>query len=51
MFVVALSLAAVPAIAQTVSPGDPYAGDPVGIVAAPCPAHPSPTDGAGWEAW
>ena len=51
LFVVALSLAAVPAIAQTVSPGDPYAGDPVGIVADPCPAHPAPTDGAGWEAW
>lgn len=46
-----LSLVALPAGAQTNVPGDPYAGDTVGIVAAPCPTHPSPTDGAGWEAW
>ena len=38
-------------IAQTVVPGDPYAADPVGIVADPCPAHPKPADGAGWDAW
>ena len=49
--IAALSLVALPATAQTNVPGDPYAGDPVGIVAAPCPTHPSPTDGAGWETW
>jgi lysophospholipase L1-like esterase len=38
-------------IAQTVVPGDPYAADPVGIVADPCPPHPKPADGAGWDAW
>ncbi|WP_380779042.1 SGNH/GDSL hydrolase family protein [Sphingomonas sp. R86520] len=37
--------------AQTSVPGDPFAGDPVGIVADPCPAHPNPTDGAGWDRW
>ncbi len=49
--IAALSLVALPATAQTNVPGDPYAGDPVGIVPAPCPTHPSPTDGAGWETW
>jgi lysophospholipase L1-like esterase len=44
-------LAAQGAIAQTSVPGDPYAGDPVGIVADPCPTHPNPTDGAGWDRW
>ncbi len=49
----ALSLAAVtgPAFAQTDVPGDPYAHDPVGIVADPCPSHPMPSDGAGWQVW
>ncbi|GHH09842.1 hypothetical protein GCM10008023_06990 [Sphingomonas glacialis] len=37
--------------AQTNVPGDPYAGDPVGIVAQPCRQHPRPTDGAGWQVW
>ncbi|HXH15967.1 MAG TPA: SGNH/GDSL hydrolase family protein [Sphingomonas sp.] len=37
--------------AQTNVPGDPYAGDPVGIVAAPCPPHPKPADGEGWQMW
>lgn len=37
--------------AETRVPGDPYADDPVGIVADPCPQHPQPTDGAGWQAW
>ena len=36
--------------AETRVPGDPYADDPVGIVANPCPSHPQPTDGAGWLA-
>ncbi len=39
------------ASAQTSVPGDPYAGDPVGIVADPCPAHPKPADKAGWQMW
>lgn len=37
--------------AQTVVKDDPYAADPVGIVADPCPSHPKPADGAGWERW
>ncbi|MCI4591869.1 SGNH/GDSL hydrolase family protein [Sphingobium sp. BYY-5] len=44
----ALALAT-PALAETKVPGDPYADDPVGIVADPCPVHPKPTDGAGWQ--
>ncbi len=39
------------ASAQTSVPGDPYVGDPVGIVADPCPAHPKPADKAGWQMW
>ncbi|MBB5712271.1 SGNH/GDSL hydrolase family protein [Sphingomonas xinjiangensis] len=35
-----LSLGATPVAAQTLVPGDPYADDPVGIVADPCPRHP-----------
>jgi lysophospholipase L1-like esterase len=42
---------AAPAAAQTKIPGDPYAGDPVGIVADPCPSHPMPKDGEGWQMW
>ncbi len=30
---------------------DPYAGDPTGIVADPCPVHPKPRDGAEWQRW
>ena len=45
-----LALAAGPVAAQVSVPGDPHAADPVGIVADPCPVHPQPTDGAGWEA-
>jgi lysophospholipase L1-like esterase len=37
--------------AQTNVPGDAYASDPVGIVADPCPQHPNPSDGPGWERW
>jgi lysophospholipase L1-like esterase len=37
--------------AQTSVPGDPYAGDAVGIAADPCPLHSNPSDGAGWERW
>lgn len=44
----ALGLAA-PAAAQTRVDGDPYAGDPSGIVADPCPAHPAPADGDAWR--
>ncbi len=40
-----------PGIAQTRIADDPYTGDPVGIVADPCPIHLRPTDGAGWEQW
>jgi lysophospholipase L1-like esterase len=40
-----------PAEAQTLVPGDPYAKDPVGIVADPCPAHPSPASGQDWQMW
>jgi lysophospholipase L1-like esterase len=36
-----LGLASVTAQAQTIVPGDPYAGDPVGIVSDPCVAHPA----------
>ena len=39
------------AVAQTSAPGDPYASDPVGIVADPCPTHPKPANGTEWEAW
>ncbi|MEG3178449.1 SGNH/GDSL hydrolase family protein [Sphingomonas sp. RB3P16] len=38
------------ASAQTPATSDPYASDPVGIVAAPCPSHPDPTDAASWQA-
>ncbi len=37
--------------AETKIPGDPYADDPVGIMADPCPAHPQPSDKAGWKMW
>lgn len=42
-------LAAVASAAQAQSnvPDDPYASDPVGIVADPCPQHPRPSDGPG----
>ncbi|MFA6218461.1 MAG: SGNH/GDSL hydrolase family protein [Erythrobacter sp.] len=39
------------ATAQTTVPGDPYAADPVGIVADPCPQHAEPADAAGWQIW
>ncbi len=48
--VTAMTLATV-AQAQTNVPGDPYASDPVGIVADPCPTHPKPADGQGWQMW
>jgi lysophospholipase L1-like esterase len=54
LFVPALAalaaLCAVPAAAQTAAPADPYANDPTGIVADPCPPHPAP-QGADWDAW
>lgn len=37
--------------AQTNVPGDPHASDPVGIVAAPCPAHPAPATPQEWQMW
>ncbi|MGF7153631.1 lysophospholipase L1-like esterase [Novosphingobium gossypii] len=40
-----------PALAETTVPGDPHAGDPVGIVADPCPVHPRPGDEAAWKMW
>lgn len=42
--------AATSAAAQTTIPGDPYADDPAGIVADPCPRHPVP-QGAEWQMW
>jgi lysophospholipase L1-like esterase len=39
------------ASAQTSIPGDPYADDPVGIVAAPCPPHPKPADREARQMW
>ena len=39
------------ASAQTNVPGDPHAGDPVGIVTDPCPTAETPTDGGGWQMW
>jgi lysophospholipase L1-like esterase len=45
LLILATVLVSAPAVAQTKVPGDPYADDPVGIVADPCPAHPKPTDG------
>ena len=48
----ALSLAgATMAHAQATVDGDPRAGDPVGIVADPCPVHPKPTTPEGWRMW
>ncbi|QGP80635.1 SGNH/GDSL hydrolase family protein [Sphingobium sp. CAP-1] len=49
----ALTGAILPGTAFAVSqvPGDPHAGDPVGIVADPCPVHPKPGDEAGWKIW
>ena len=41
MSIAGLLLAAFPAAAQTTPPTDPYATDPVGIVADPCVAHPA----------
>lgn len=38
-----------PAMAATPVPGDPYVGDPVGIVANPCPVRPKPADDAEWK--
>ena len=45
-----LLLGNAPLGAQTAAPADPYADDPSGIVADPCPPHPVP-QGAEWEAW
>ena len=42
-------LMAAPASAQVKIPGDPYASDPVGIVADPCPARPEAADAEGRE--
>ncbi|MBW6527037.1 SGNH/GDSL hydrolase family protein [Sphingomonas sp. RHCKR7] len=42
----ALLASAAVAPAQTKIQGDPYADDPSGIVADPCPAHPRPADKA-----
>lgn len=40
-----------PAFAVGKVPGDPHIDDPVGIVAAPCPVHPKPTNAAEWNMW
>jgi lysophospholipase L1-like esterase len=50
-FALLVPLAASAAEAQTRVPGDAYADDPTGIVADPCPQHPRPTDGTGWQIW
>lgn len=39
------------ATAQTNVPGDPYEGDPVGLVADPCVVHPKPAERSGWRMW
>lgn len=39
------------AVAQISVPGDPYADDPVGIVADPCPVHPAPVGADGSRMW
>lgn len=39
------------AMAQISVPGDPYAGDPTGIVANPCPVHPAPVGADGSRMW
>ncbi len=44
-------LAAGVASAQAVVPGDPDAGDPSGIVAAPCPVRPWPADQRAQQIW
>ncbi|MGK6323339.1 SGNH/GDSL hydrolase family protein [Sphingomonas sp. DT-51] len=49
-FATTLLLTAI-AQAQTRVPGDPYADDPSGIVADPCPSHPRPHDKAGQTLW
>lgn len=49
LLILSAVLLSAPAAAQTQVPGDPYASDPVGIVADPCPTHPKPTDG--WQMW
>ncbi|MFV0622475.1 SGNH/GDSL hydrolase family protein [Sphingomonas sp. ac-8] len=41
-----LLVAALPASAQVMLPGDPHADDPGGIVADPCPTHPKAADGS-----
>jgi lysophospholipase L1-like esterase len=39
-------------LAQTIVPGDPYASDPSGIVADPCPVNPPPSGyNANWNIW
>ena len=50
---VALGVALIGAAGASQTPvdDDPYAKDPVGIVADPCPQHPSPTNDAQWERW
>lgn len=50
-FAAAALVLALPAYGQTKVPGDPYADDPSGIVADPCPRHAPPSDGAGWQMW
>ncbi|MBB5712548.1 hypothetical protein FHT02_003808 [Sphingomonas xinjiangensis] len=45
----ALLTLAGPVAAQNMVPGEPYATDPVGIVADPCPSHSPPAGGdGGW---
>ncbi|PZQ59837.1 MAG: GDSL family lipase [Sphingomonas taxi] len=45
----ALATAPIAAVAQAIVPGDPYADDPAGIVAQPCPDHPKPANGEEWR--
>jgi lysophospholipase L1-like esterase len=49
--IVAIGIAASPLQAQTRIPGDPYADDPSGIVADPCPSRPGPANGEEWRMW
>lgn len=45
--ILATLLLSAPVMAQSQIPGDPFAADPVGIVADPCPQHARPSDPEG----
>jgi lysophospholipase L1-like esterase len=47
LFILTAALLSAPTVAQSQIPGDPFATDPVGIVADPCPPHTRPADPEG----